>query len=54
VLGIAAALVRGGQLPECIRFAAAAAALKATQRGGQSGIPTRSVVEAFLQQEKAL
>ena len=44
----AAELVRGSELPDCIRFAAAAAAIKATRRGGQSGIPTRSVVEAFL------
>jgi sugar/nucleoside kinase (ribokinase family) len=49
----ATALVGGRELPECIRFAAAAAAIKATRRGGQSGIPTRSIVEAFLQQEKS-
>jgi sugar/nucleoside kinase (ribokinase family) len=44
----AAALVRGLDLPERIRFAAAAAALKATRHGGQAGIPTRPAVEAFL------
>ena len=44
----AAALVRGLGLPERIRFASAAAALKATQFGGQAGIPSRAAVEAFL------
>ena len=44
----ASALARGLDLPQRIRFAAAAAALKATRRGGQAGIPTRAAVEAFL------
>jgi sulfofructose kinase len=44
----AAALARGLPLEERLRFAAAAAALKATRRGGQAGIPTREVVEQFL------
>ena len=44
----AAALARGLDVAERIRFASAAAALKATRRGGQAGIPTREVVEAFL------
>ena len=44
----AAALVAGMSLEERVRFAAAAAALKATQRGGQAGIPNRAAVEAFL------
>jgi sugar/nucleoside kinase (ribokinase family) len=44
----ASALARGLGLQERVRFAAAAAALKATGRGGQAGIPTRSVVEDFL------
>ncbi len=44
----ASALARGIRLPERVRFAAAAAAIKATRRGGQAGIPTRSVVEEFL------
>jgi ribokinase len=48
----ASALVRGLEVPEVIRFASAAAALKATQRGGQSGIPTRAAVETFLQEEQ--
>ena len=46
----AAALAQGLDLPERIRFAAAAAALKATRRGGQAGIPTRSALDAFLQE----
>ncbi len=44
----AAALARGLALPQRIHFASAAAVLKATQRGGQAGIPTRAAVEAFL------
>src|SRR5262249_6462647 len=50
--GAYAAAFVGGRTPrDCIRFAAAAAAIKATRRGGQSGIPTRPVVDAFLQKE---
>lgn len=45
----ASALARGLDLEPRIRFAAAAAALKATQPGGQSGIPTRAEVERFLE-----
>ncbi len=44
----ASALARGLALPERIRFAAAAAALKATCPGGQAGIPIRYQVEEFL------
>ena len=44
----AAMLARGLEVEERIRFAAATAALKATQHGGQSGIPTRNAVEQFL------
>lgn len=46
----AAALVRGLDLSEVVRFASAAAALKATRRGGQLGAPTRPMVEAFLKE----
>ncbi len=46
----AAALARGLPLVERIRFASAAAALKATQHGGQAGIPTLNTVNKFLKQ----
>jgi sugar/nucleoside kinase (ribokinase family) len=35
-------------LIERLRLASATAALKATRRGGQAGIPTLANVEAFL------
>lgn len=44
----AAALAKGMPAAERIRFASAAAALKATQRGGQAGAPTLAQVNAFL------
>jgi len=44
----AAALTQSMSLADRVRFAAAAAALKATQRGGQVGAPTRSKLEEFL------
>ncbi len=44
----AAALAQGLPLQDRLRFAAAAAALKATKRGGQQGIPTKAAVEIFL------
>jgi sugar/nucleoside kinase (ribokinase family) len=44
----AASLARGMELNERIRFASAAAALKAAQHGGQAGIPGRAAVEALL------
>lgn len=44
----ATALAEQKPLEECIRFASAAAALKATQPGAQNGIPTRRQVEKFL------
>jgi sulfofructose kinase len=44
----AAALVRGLPPEARMRYAAAAAALKATRAGPQSGIPERAEVEAFL------
>ena len=46
----AAALAIGMKVEDRIRFAAAAAALKATKHGGQDGIPTRREVDAFLRQ----
>ncbi len=44
----AAGLAAGLPLAERVRLASAAAALKATQAGGQAGIPTRRTVQAFL------
>jgi sulfofructose kinase len=48
-----AALVRGLEIPACIRFASAAAALKATKPGGQAGIPRCGVVEDFLKEHQS-
>ena len=46
----AAGLLSGMAIPEGIRFAAAAAAIKATRPGGQLGIPDRATVETFLRE----
>ncbi|MBN1589492.1 MAG: hypothetical protein JW888_08250 [Pirellulales bacterium] len=43
-----AALAEGHDLDRRVRFATAAAAIKATEEGGQSGIPRRAVVDRFL------
>jgi len=48
----AAMLAHGLELPERIRFASAAAAIKATRPGGQGGIPTFAVVEKFLKRQQ--
>ena len=45
----AAALVRELAIPAALRFASAAAALKATRCGGQAGIPAWSEVEVLLE-----
>lgn len=42
-------LAEGQSIGRRVRFATAAAALKATQEGGQSGIPHRPAVDHFLQ-----
>jgi sulfofructose kinase len=44
----AATLAAGMSLPERIRFASAAAALKASRRGLQKAIPRKAEIEAFL------
>ncbi len=44
----AAALAGGKDLPERVRLASAAAALKAAHAGGQAGIPSRDVLDSFL------
>ena len=46
----AAALARGAELTVRLRFASAAAAIKATKHGGQAGVPTRAAVNAFLRE----
>lgn len=49
----AAGLAQGLALPDRVRWAAAAAALKATRPGGQLGIPTRAAVDHFLKEHPA-
>jgi sugar/nucleoside kinase (ribokinase family) len=44
----ALALIEGRSVPECLRFAAAAAAVKCMRFGGISSAPTRDEVERFL------
>ena len=44
----AAALAEGISVEDRLRFASAAAALKATRCGGQAGIPSRAAVDHFL------
>ncbi len=44
----AACVARGLTVPESIRFASAAAAIKAMYPGGRAGIPDRAAVERFL------
>ena len=45
----AAALAAGDTISRCVLIASAVAALKATRRGGQAGIPTRAAVMEFLE-----
>jgi sulfofructose kinase len=49
----AAGLCEGMLIRERVRFAAAVAAIKATQRGGQKGIPSRADAERFLAERVA-
>ena len=44
----AAGIARGESVPDALRFAAAAAALKATRPGGRAGIPDRKAVAQLL------
>ena len=44
----ASGLARGLELEGRVRFATAAAAIKATRQGGQAGAPTLSEVEQFM------
>jgi ribokinase len=50
---LAVVLAEGASLPEAVRFANAAAALKVTRCGAQPGIPYRAQVEAFLRPPNA-
>ena len=49
----AALLCEGASAAQRVRFAAAAAAMKATRRGGQQGIPSREEAEGFLAERSA-
>ena len=44
----ALALAEGRTEDHALRFAAAAAAVKCTRRGGRAGIPDRTTVDAFI------
>jgi sulfofructose kinase len=46
----AACIARGESVERAIQVATATAGIKATHRGGRSGIPTRAAVEEFLQE----
>ena len=46
----AASIARGKRVPDALRFASAAAALKATRPGGRAGIPNRDAVIRLLAQ----
>ena len=48
----AAALSSGMDIAERVRFAAAAAALKAMQPGGAMGTPDQATVQAFLKNQE--
>ncbi|MBM3277155.1 MAG: permease [Candidatus Handelsmanbacteria bacterium] len=50
----AAGLARGLALGDSLRLASAAAALKASRRGGQEGIPTRAEVEHFFSERSSV
>jgi sulfofructose kinase len=49
----AAGLCEGMPMRERVRFAAAVAAVKAAQRGGQKGIPSRADAERFIVERSA-
>jgi len=46
--GFAVSLMSGRALRECVRYAAAVAAISVTRRGAQPSMPTRREVEKFL------
>ena len=43
-------LLQGWNMPECMRFASAASALKCTEIGGRKGIPSLEKVNGFLKE----
>ena len=43
-----AGLLQGWKMPECMRFASAASALKCTELGGRKGIPSLEKVNTFI------
>ena len=45
---LAVALAEGRPLPDCLRFANAAAAISVTRAGAQASVPTRAEVDEFL------
>ena len=48
--GYAAGLAENFAIRQCVEIASATAALKATKRGGQAGIPRRKTVAKFIEQ----
>ena len=44
--------VAGGSWQDCMKFAAAVAAIKCTAFGGRTGIPCLAAVECFLKEAK--
>jgi sulfofructose kinase len=41
-------VAEGQEIAECVRIAAAVAALKCTRLGSRAGLPTRTEVDAYL------
>ena len=50
---LASALVRGGRMEDCMRFATKAAALTITKQGAQKSIPYRSDIDAYFKEDQA-
>ena len=50
----AVGITQGLSISQCIQFASAAAAIKATKTGGRAGIPDRAAVELFLRERGAV
>ncbi len=52
--GFVAALIERNQIPACVRFASAVAALKCRRLGARAGLPSRDEAETFLSQHPVL